>query len=797
MGILPPQIDQPAPTFKDPSAQSSIGSVRPNWMATTAKITAGFLGLGLLGFIGASIWVATNLSPTIARELTKALDRQVAIGPVENIGFNEINFGASSLAATPNSPNRVAVKAIKIGFDPLAILWQRTIKPTITLVEPELYLEQAASGDWLRLKLPPSEPNKPGDFRTEIQALRIQKARGTVIPYQANGLRQPIQFQNTDFNASFNHRDRTLQLINFDGKSQIGKDANLALRGSNSPINQTTNLEVAGQSLNAKQVNDFVKIPAVDFRSGLVGGNLSLNIQPNKPLEVQGKIHIDRATVQVTQVPQLFTNTSGDLQISSQDVKFNNVSTLYGQVPGQVTGSIDFVKGYNLQAKTAIFPVTKLLETLQIKSPVFVAAQLQSDLTLTGKLREPILAGKAKAIGATQIDRLTINQLQGDFALADGNLQLNQISAIPTSGGTVTGNGQIALKELATPTVNFNLQGNKLLADVLTQPYQKLPIALGVVNGIAQITGPVDQIKTIVQVQAPQATYPLNAQIGIAADGAITVDRAKLQLAGRDITGTGSSKQGLWQARLQVPAIPSQQLAAIAKIKDLPAFLNGNIQGQLQLNGSVSNSESLKGKGQLHLQTAGGRVSATNFAINQGKWQADLQTAGLMLSKVDPKFPGQLTGKFKVSGDTAKTSPETITAVGNGAVTLPDGKITGQNLLLSQGKWQGEFSADNFDVSKLAPQIGGKLSGKFQANGDASTFTPASISATGNGTIASAQGKITGQNLRVAEGKWQGDFSADSFDISKLAPQVGGNLSGKFRANGDLEAKVIGKAMWR
>jgi translocation and assembly module TamB len=791
MGILPPKIDSPTSAPENQPARTSIGSTRPNWVATTAKIAAGFLGLGLVGFIGTSIWVATSLSPTIARELTKALDRQVAIGPVENIGFNEINFGPSSLAATPTSPNKVAVKAIKIGFDPLAILWQHTIKPTVTLIEPELHLEQAANGDWLRLKLPPRQPDKPGDFRTEIQAVRIQKARGTVIPFQANGLRQSIEFQDTDFNAGFDYRDRTLQLINFDGQGQMGKDARLALRGSSSPINFATNLEISGQALNAKQVSDFAKIPAVDFRSGLVGGNLSLNIQPGKPLEVQGKVHVDRATIQIIKVPQLFTNTSGDLQISPQAVKFSNVSTLYGQVPGQVTGSIDFIEGYNLRATTAVLPVSKLLTTLQIKSPVFLAAQLQSDLTLTGKLQQPIFAGKARAIGAAQIDRVAINQLQGNFSLADGNLQLSQINATPTSGGSITADGEISLKELANPTVSptvkFNLQGNKLMADLLAQPYQKLSIALGVVNASAQITGPVDQLKTTVQVQAPQATYPLNAQFGIAADGAITVDRAKVQLAGHDVTGTGSAKKGLWQARLQVPAIPSQQLAAIAKIKDLPAFLRGNIQGDLQLNGTLNNSESFSGQGQLNLQTAGGKISATNFALNQGKWQANLQTDGLMLAKIDPSIPGQLTGKFKVSGDTAKPAPEEIVAVGNGAVTLPDGKITGQNLLLSQGKWQGDFSADNFDLAKLAPQVGGKLSGKFQANGDADKLTPASISAMGNGTLSSAQGKITGQNLRLTAGKWQGDFSADSFDLAKLAPQVGGQLSGKFQANGDLE----------
>ncbi len=799
MGILPPKINRPASedrlSHRDATRSTDSlgnnaqsGSVRPQWIATTAKIAGGFLGLGLLGFIGASIWVATSLSPTIAKELTKSLERQVAIGPVENIGFNEINFGASSLAANPESPNKVAVKQIKIGFDPLAILWQRTIKPTITLVEPDVYLEQSSQGDWLRLKLPTTPPGKPGDFSTEIQAVRIQKARGTIIPFQKNGLRQPIAIQDTDFNANFNHRDRALQLINFDGKGQIGQDARLSLQGSTSPIEKTTNLEINGQSLNAKQVSDLVKIPAVDFRSGVVGGNLSLNIQPNKPLEVRGKVRVDNATMQVIKVPELFTNTSGDLQISPQDVRFSNVSTLYGQIPGQISGSIDFLKGYDLQAKTAVLPVGKLLETLKIKAPVFLAAQLQTDLTLSGKLQQPVLSGTAKSIGAAQIDRVALNQIQGEFALVDGKVQLSQISATPTSGGSITANGEIALDDLAIspPTVKLNLQGNKLLADVLAQPYQKLPIALGVVNATAQVSGLADRLSTTVQIQAPQATYPLNAQIGIAPNGAITVDRAKVKLAGHEITGTGSTSQGRWQARLQVPAIPSQDLAAIAKVKDLPKFLQGNVQGNLELTGAISNSESLSGKGQLQLQIPAGKVEATNFALNQGKWQADLQTAGLVLAKIDPQLPGQLTGKFRVSGDTAKPEPESIVATGSGSVTLPDGQITGQNLRVAEGKWQGNFSAASFDISKLAPQVGGKLSGQFQASGDATKFEPTGILATGTGTLASAQGKITGQNLRVAQGKWQGDFSADSFDISKFAPQVGGQLSGKFQASGDL-----------
>jgi translocation and assembly module TamB len=801
MGNLPPNFDRSVPTedahpTSDPTDRSTnllsdspLDRQRPNWVATATKVTVGLVGVSLLGFIGASIWVATNLSPTIARELTRTLDRQIAIGPVENIGFNQINFGASTLAANAESPNKIAVKAIKISFDPLAILWQRTIKPSITLVEPDLYLEQDAKGDWLRLKLPPATPSKPGELRTEIQGIQVQKARGTIIPFQANGLRQPIEFQDTDFNANFSHRDRTLQLIDFNGKSQIGKDAKLSLQGSTSPVDRTTNLEINGQSLNAKQVSDFVKIPAVDFRSGLVGGNLNLNLRPNQPPQVTGNVRVAGAAIQVIQVPQLFTNTSGDLQISPQEVKLNNVATIYGKIPGQISGAIDFTKGYDLRAKIPALPVGQLLENLQIKAPVPITAQVQTDLSLTGKLREPVLAGRVKSNGVAQIDRTAFKQIQGDFALTDGKVLLSDISALPTSGGAITANGEIALNTLtvAPPSIKLNLRGKKLVADVLAQPYQKLPIALGVVDTNVQVTGNVGQLNTNIRVEAPQATYPLTAQIGIAPSGVINVNQAKVKLAGYDLLGSGQLNQGRWQARLQVPAIPSQRLAAIANVKDFPKFLLGNVQGDLQLSGSIEDSTNLSGKGKLQLQTAGGKIEATNFALNQGKWQAELQTSGLVLAKIDPQLPGQMTGKFRVSGDLAKPQPESLLAVGSGSISLSDGKITGQNLRLTEGKWQGDFSADSFDISQMAPQVGGKLSGKVQASGDVSKLDPAGIVATGTATLASAQGKIIGQNLRLADGKWQGDFNADNFDLVKVAPQIGGKLSGKFQANGDLQ----------
>ena len=179
MGILPKKVDATA------SADASNTRVEPNrWWKTGAKMGLALLGLGGVGFIGISLWVSHSLSPTIAQQLTKALERDVKVGKLTGIGFNEISFGPSSLAATAENPSKASVQAIKVGFDPIAILWQRKLKPSITLVEPELYLEQNAQGNWL--KLPAAKPPEaPGFFSTEIQQVTVQRAKGTIVPTAA------------------------------------------------------------------------------------------------------------------------------------------------------------------------------------------------------------------------------------------------------------------------------------------------------------------------------------------------------------------------------------------------------------------------------------------------------------------------------------------------------------------------------------------------------------------------------------------------------------------------------------
>ncbi len=784
----------------------SVGHDR-NWWKIGGITAASVLGVGTIGFLVTSAWVAQNLSPTIAKQLTKSLGREVTLGQLENIGLNEINFGASSLAANQTSASKVAIKGIDIRFDPLALLWRRTLKPDITILEPNLYLEQDAQGNWLQLPTQPPEP--PGFIKTEIQGVHIRKARGTVVPFST---KKSISFQDVDFNTAFQNKNSKIQAVNFDGQGAIdpaagttsGQKAKIAIQGhssitygaSGAIAAPATHVEINGQSLNVAMAHGLLKIPAVDLQKGIIDGNISLDLQPHQPLVVQGVVQVHQATIQVVHVPQLFEQASGTVKILPQSVQLENVTTLYGQLPGKIAGKIDFQQGYDLQAQIAPVPVALVTQTLKVRSPVTLAGQVSARLALTGKLQQPVLSGQAKTTTTAQVDRVLFNQVASDFVVKDGKCLLSGISASPTVGGAVKGYGEISLTD--QPQLHFDFQGDRLPANVLAITYgQPLPIAVGLTSLTGQVFGSASNLTTDLKIQAPQAAYPSSANLRISPQGAVQIQQARVKIAGQEISGVGNINQGRWQLKVQVPKIDSQKLAALAtpvsgQVSILPAFLVGQLSGQMLISGQTQgNHDSLQGQGRLQLQTKAGNIQVTSLRLVKGQWQGDIQTNELLLAKIDPQLFGKLSGKFQIAGDINSTTPEKITAIGSGAIALGQGKITGQNLKLAQGKWHGEFNSDRFDVGQVAPHVQGKLSGRFNLSGDIQKLTPTNIQGQGTGILALSGGQVVARNVQLAHGKWQGEFSPENLEVSQFAPEVHGRLNGKFNVAGDLQKMTV------
>jgi translocation and assembly module TamB len=401
------------------------------------------------------------------------------------------------------------------------------------------------------------------------------------------------------------------------------------------------------------------------------------------------------------------------------------------------------------------------------------------------------LAGQAKTTETAQVDRLLFNQVSSNFILKNGKCLLQGISALPSVGGALRGNGEITLTE--QPQMRFNIQGDRLPANLLAKKYgQQIPIALGITSVTGQIFGSANNLTTDLKIQAPQAAYPGSANLRISPQGKVQIQQARVQVAGQEISGVGQVDADRWRVNVQVPPIDSQKLAAMAppvngKTPVLPDLFIGKVSGNMLLSGlTQGSSDSLQGQGQLQLQTKAGPLTANSFRISQGKWQGDIQANELLLPKINLQLPGKLSGKFQVAGDLKNSSPENITATGSGAVVLGQGKIIGQNLQLAKGKWQGAFSSDRFDVGKIAPQVRGQLSGRFNLQGDLQKLTPNDIQGQGAGILQLPVGQVVARRLQLTQGKWQGEFSPNNLEISQLAPTMRGRLSGKFDVAGDL-----------
>lgn len=99
------------------------------------------------------VWIREQLAPTVAENLEQLLKRPVQLGEVQQVSLTQVQFGKSVIPATPTDADRITTQAIQVNFSPLQLLLNRTLQLNVTLVRPDVYVEQAADGRWITTEL--------------------------------------------------------------------------------------------------------------------------------------------------------------------------------------------------------------------------------------------------------------------------------------------------------------------------------------------------------------------------------------------------------------------------------------------------------------------------------------------------------------------------------------------------------------------------------------------------------------------------------------------------------------------
>lgn len=751
--------------------------------------TGSKIGLGLFLLLIAAIcwgqwWAKDNLSPLVSQELTKSLKRPVSLGKIDSLWLNEVHFKDAKLPANGDDLNSVDAPETIVSFNPIQLLFDRTLKLDVRLINPSIYLAQNAGGNWVNI--PVQDKQAPPPVKIQVGTIAVNNAKVIIVPYSQNS--QPIAISKINLEANVNDRqDR----VKFEGGAQVGDSGQVSVRGESAIANGETELAVKGQKLDAVAATRIVKIPEVTIARGTVDGDLKLAILPGKYLRINSDLLVSDGKIAINNVPRSLDEVNGFINVSERAVKFNGVTTKYDRVAGVVKGTLDYTTGYQLTAKTAPISLPDIFKSIDVKSPFPLAGAAVAELQLTGKLDSPILTGKFNNSQLSQVDRVQIDRVNGNFRLADSRITLNAI-AQPKLGGKVTTQGEVRF--LKTPVTNFQVRAERLQGDALLRLYgAKLPtgIRVGETSVIGTIGGTGADINTNLKVNAPLATYPLVADLLITPQGKTLVKGATLAAAGGKVQATGVVTKTNWQLNLQPQAIDLLQLAKIGGVKLAPNYrgkLTGNIQAAGLNNELVINR--IQAQGRLNLQLPAGQITADRINIDRGTWQANLSSNALdlqqlALSNLDrdslsrsanntTRLPaGIISGNFNVSGNNlTKISLTTIAAQGQGKIKLKAGEIKSDNLSISNGNWQGIFTANNLQLSELNSQIGGRLNGKFNLAGNLNSFAPASLQGVGTGSIDLPQGKVIGTNLELNRGNWQGNLQASSLLLGGLAPQI-------------------------
>lgn len=830
-------------------ATQTLGWRRKLWLSIVLTLLVGTLG----GLTYGWYFIQRKLAPLVEESLTKAFNRPIKLGNVQDFTFTGLRFGYTEIPPTPTDPDRVSVMAVQADFNPLLLLTDRILKLNLTLIAPNAYIEQDKNKQWISVKLAKSEEKGP----IEIQLDTVRVEDGDIIVAsraQTGSLQQPV---NIDLDRGIVYISDKYQKIDFQVRGELVDGGELQIKG-NSVIPQGKLpdskhiLRIAGDNLDGGALGRLLPLPIV-AKSGKIDSNLEVILAGTTLAAVNGEATLDKVTAQVEKLPQPFNDSNGKLKFAGKVIALDEIETSFGKIPAVANGSVDLEKGFNIKAATAPVSVKTAIATFQTqKLPIQLNGEVQTNLTVTGALEAPIVNAQVVATKPIQVDRVTLRDVRAKVLTTTSAVIVQSFQGNPTLGGKVTGNGQLTLGS-ETPSINFNVRGQNLPADALATVYeQNLPVQLGAVSGQLNISGRPNEVANL------RVTGSANTQV---ADGTVNVTDIQLE-------------NQRWQARVLADGLKVQQLA-----ENIPSQITGLVSSNVTVRGNLDRPDvkNISATGIAELNGQIGRIKATSFQLANGNWQAAIAARDVRLSALSPQVPPQLAqpldgtfnlqgsianptiegtrvngtanltvagGNVKVNGNLANqrfagtvlasgvqlnrfseqisaNSPasgrlsfsgtiddlenQQISAQAEGVINVADGQIRATDFSLADRQWQGTVSAIGVRLNQLSPQISDTLAAPFNGNfaltGNLDNPGLSGISASGQANIAVAGGKISGQNLSLASGQWQGTIVAAGISVDRLADGLnnqalkqvrpalkGGKINGNLQVAGNLDS---------
>lgn len=755
--------------YPDPENQLQPSSSRHlcNLLLSRTGLALGFLLL--VGLAGSAwwLWIFINqqLAPLVEKNLTQTLNRPVQLGQVKRFSLTSLRFGESSVPATPTDPSRVSVDAIDVVFDPLQLVLTRTLKLDITLVNPNVFIEQDKKGDWISPTLAAEEALGP--IKTDLGRIRVRNADVVLIPKRLRTKEKGKRSKENIFHSlpvavtQVNGVAQVLednQLIRFDLGGQFATGGTIAIQGESHLTTAETNLQLQGQKLPLSEIARLIELP-LEIQAGQVDSNLKIQLRKFQDLRVFGTAGLKAVQTKINQLPKPFIISQGTLSFQGTGVQLEKVAASYGKISAIANGSIDPVAGYKVSALVKAASLASVQQSLKLELPVPITAEVRAEAQLTGSITQPILSGIFATTKLARLDRVNFSKISSRFAFstATSEITFKDIQATPLLGGQITGSGKIRLGQKTS--LGFDVVAKKLPGDAIARIYS-VPtsnIKIGTVQAQAKISGTATNPQTLVNWQATQATYPAQGKITIAGTNTLLHDTV-VNVAGGTIQANGQLTNSRWLAQLQANNVQLKRLAQV------PPQLQGRLTGKLNVSGTTAafQPETLRAEGRASVTgLAGDTITVSNIQLNQGRWQSIVSASQVQLKQFSKQLRGSFSGQLFVTGTVKSFSPAAIRATGD--VRFSQGLALISQPLTAKVQWDGQKV-----IVEQAKALGLNASG--------SIFTK--VAGTSVPVITSVNLSVQAQNYNLQDLPFQLPFVAVNLaGRANFAGRVSGNLS--------------------
>jgi translocation and assembly module TamB len=679
----------------DPEPNPSPAPRRSRFLPFLARATLVTGGIVVVGAIAAALYlqkfVQEDLSPRVAKSLSETFQRPVSVGEVQQVSFYRLRFGQSRLPATKTDSDRAEIEAIDVQFNPLQALFERELHLNVTLVRPQVYVEQDADGTWVATR---PKAGKDDDFKIKLDRLQTRDAKVVVVPRldtvlptepgaptqrEYGKLAKPVNLDAVGGYVTFADENQRIR-FNVSGNPVANGtvNGNVNCAGDVNRKAERTKLHIKANDVLATDVDALVPLP-VNLLAGRGDTDLRIDIPtPNdakdnskdstkdpkisQPLSFDGTVVGRDLDVVIPALPdelETLRRVNGKLKFAGQNINFDNVRGRFGAIATIANGDIHTEKGYNLDLRTDSVTVANLKKTFDLDFPFAASGTFQSRLKMTGELTNPVMQGTAKSIAPARperlnqlmFDKLAIANAQFNYGITRRGVTFSNIRAVPTVGGLVTGSGSVtfATEGGADGRMAFQLRGTDLPGEAIARTYGSAPsIAIGQVDADVKVAGGFGAVQTTVDWAAPQATYPGRGRVIVAGDAPIRFEDTRLLVNGGLVSGRGTLIDQAWTANVSLTGLD---------LRSLNPEMRGLLGGTGNLRGRTDDLSlaAIRGEAKLNFSEGisiitdpmtaavtwlGDRVqvdnaSAPNFAANGLLYVATPEGAVPSLSRLD------------------------------------------------------------------------------------------------------------------------------------------------------------------